>query len=111
MECYWDSLRRAKGLSDVFSLQFCPPLDNTDSNRDQGQLVSYTGYAHSMYICDESQWIYFFQVFGDHNDNLYAGSIFYTSITKEDFYRVLITNMSVDGIPVDVHCREVCDAS
>ena len=43
VEPYWDTLRKAEGMRDVFAVQFCPPLDSSDSGSGQdqgGQLVS-----------------------------------------------------------------------
>ena len=57
-------------------------------------------------ICYSSSQCIIVQVLGSRG-NLYAGPMFYTSLVGDDFYRVLITNMTVGGIAVDVPCREV----
>lgn len=48
----------------------------------------------------------FLKVLGGHSDGGLS-NVFYTSIIHEDFYNVLVTNMSVGGVDVNISCREV----
>lgn len=47
------------------------------------------------------------KVFGGYHKLLYTGSIFYTPIVKEDYYSVLIVNISIGGIQVNLDCTQV----
>ena len=39
---------------------------------------------------------------------MYEGQLFNTSIVKERFYNVLITNLTVGGLVIEMDCTEVC---
>lgn len=47
------------------------------------------------------------QEFGDISATLYTGPILYTTVVKERYYGVLVTNMTVGDISIDLPCSEV----
>ena len=40
------------------------------------------------------------------DDDLYKGDMLYTPIVKKWYYEVVITDMSVNGISLGVHCKK-----
>jgi hypothetical protein len=51
--------------------------------------------------------IYVLQILGGIDDSLYTGDIHYVPIYKEWYYEVVITDVSVNGISVNMDCKEV----
>ena len=47
------------------------------------------------------------QVLGGVDRNDYYGDIYYTPIVKQQYYNVLFSNISVDGVMIPLECSEV----
>ena len=57
--------------------------------------------------CDLSYYIFCIQVLGGVDTDDYYGDIYYTPIVKQQYYNILFSNISVNGIMIPLECSQV----
>lgn len=83
---FFDSLVKDTGIDNLFSLQLCGLVYETADKSDVEMGGTLT--------------------FGDTDPALHTGQLYYTPINKEWYYDVVIVDVKVDGVSLQLDCKE-----
>jgi hypothetical protein len=94
---YFDTVKSADGLDDVFSLQMCGAL----------QALSLSNVS-----LDDDAYLYAGELLlggteGPDGESLYKGDIVYTPLVQAKYYNVLVTDIGVDGESLGLDCETI----
>ncbi|GMF34295.1 unnamed protein product [Phytophthora fragariaefolia] len=94
---YFDTVRSADGLDDVFSLQMCGALQALSLSNVSLQDDAYL-YAGEFLLGGTH---------GPNGESFHKGDIIYTPLVQEKYYNVIVTDIGVNGESLGLDCETI----